>query len=98
MEDNKEMDIKDIITILNVIVEAGKSVSDYLRTKPYGIIHKSALITYGGKKGRLVWDYILWNELTFEDLETGEKYSLANGFSDKEIETRFDELVNQFGE
>jgi hypothetical protein len=46
----------------------------------------------------LVWDYIIWNELTFEDIGTGEKYSLANRLSDEEMERKFNELVIKYGE
>ena len=98
MEDNKKMNAKEIFLIIDMILKAGEAVSDCLRTKPYGIIHKSALITYCGKKGRLVWDYILWNELTFEDLETGDKYSLANRFSDAEAEAFFNDYVSRYGD
>ena len=44
-----------------------------------------------------MWDYILVNELTFEDAETGEQYSLGISVSDKKTETIFNELVEKYG-
>ena len=63
----------------------------------YGIIHKQAFIKYLGKEGRLVWDYILVNELTFEDSKTGKQHSLGVCISDKKTEEIFNQLVNQYG-
>jgi hypothetical protein len=63
----------------------------------YGIIHKQAFIRYRGKEGRLVWDYILLNELTFEDAETGEQFSLGVSTSDKKTGEIFNDLVSRCG-
>lgn len=48
-------------------------------------------------KHALVWDYIIWNELTFENANTHEKMSLFNSISDSETENKFNELVNLYG-
>lgn len=86
------MDIQKIMTVLDLIGKVASSQKD-----KYGIIHKQAFINYRGRKGRLVWDYILINELTFEDSETGEQYSLGKSISDKKTEEMFNELVERFG-
>lgn len=49
-----------------------------------------------GQKGRIVWDYIIWNELTFEN-EQGEKASLFTSMSDTETKEKFDLLVDKYG-
>lgn len=87
------MDVVHVIQILDEIGKIANAVKDN-----YGIVHKQAFINYRGKKGRLVWDYILVNELTFEDSETGEKYSLGMSASDKKTEEIFNEIVERFGE
>lgn len=66
-------------------------------TKPFGIVHRTAPINYGGKVGLLVWDYVIWNELTFLDYEDKSKQSLFNSISDNETEARFNEIVSRYG-
>ncbi|MBE6911095.1 MAG: hypothetical protein E7473_01080 [Ruminococcaceae bacterium] len=83
---------EEIILILSDLAKAA------VKEGKYGFIHKTASINFKGKKGRLVWDYILWNELTFEDLETGLKYSLGQSASDKKTEQMFNQLVELYGE
>ena len=65
--------------------------------KPFGIVYDTAPICYGGELGLLVWDYIIWNELTFVDQKTKSKQSLFNDFSDKRTREKFDELVSKYG-
>jgi hypothetical protein len=98
MGESENLDLNSIIEILNYVSKGADVLVNYLRSKPYGIVHKSEPIVYMGKKGRLVWDYIIWNELTFEDIGTGEKYSLVNRLSDEEMEKKFNELVIKYGE
>ena len=86
------MDITSALAALDLISQTAKAIS-----KDYGFIHKQAFIKYRGKEGRLVWDFILLNELTFEDSTTGEQYSLGISASDKKTEALFNELVSRFG-
>ena len=44
-----------------------------------------------------MWDYILWNELTFEEIDTHVKHLLFTSISDKETKVRFDLLVEKYG-
>ena len=67
------------------------------KNKPFGIVHKTAPINYGGEVGLLVWDYLVWNELTFVDRATKSKQSLFNSISDQKTEERFDEIVARYG-
>ena len=87
--------LAEVLEILDKVVKIGE-VGSPLKGM-YGIIHKQAFINYRGKPGRLVWDYILLNELTFEDSETGEKYSLGMSASDEKIEGIFNDLVERYG-
>lgn len=64
--------------------------------KEYGLIHKSTGAEIHGIKGFLIWDYLLYNEITFKDMDEN-IVSLYRGFSDKETEDRWDELVKKFG-
>lgn len=67
------------------------------KAKPFGIVHKTAPVNYGGKVGLLVWDYIVWNELTFVDGETKSKQSLFNSISDEKTRAEFDSIVSRYG-
>ena len=86
------MDMETILSALDAIGGFVKSTKG-----EYGFIERQAFIKYRGKEGRLVWDYILLNELTFEDSETGEQYSLGKSASDKKTEKIFNELVEKYG-
>lgn len=89
--------------IINKIVEklAGKFAEDFLswlvKSKPFGIVHDAAPIKLNGKYGLLVWDYVIWNELTFVDEETKEKRSLFNNMSDEATKAKFAEYVLKYG-
>ncbi|GFI46858.1 hypothetical protein IMSAGC019_02178 [Lachnospiraceae bacterium] len=64
--------------------------------RTYGLIHKSTAAEIHGVKGFLIWDYILYNEITFKD-NNENIVSLYRGLSDRETEERWDELVKEFG-
>ncbi|MBR5515293.1 MAG: hypothetical protein IKU52_03730 [Clostridia bacterium] len=70
---------------------------DKIFDRDYGIVHKSAVIKYNGIEGWLIWDYLLVNELTFEEKESGKKHSLKVTVSDKKMEACFNELVEKYG-
>ena len=65
-------------------------------SKVYGIIHKRTTAEINGKKGFLIWDYILANEITFQD-EDGEIKSFFISFSDAETEKEWNKLVAKYG-
>lgn len=84
---------------INAILELLKEVISEvvkLRKGPYGIIHKGEPVMINGVSGFLIWDYIIWNEITFEDRD-GNQYSLFNSISDNATEKRWNELVERFG-
>lgn len=89
--DNNSLDPKMIAKI------ATELLSWIADKKPFGIVHDTAPINYGGEIGLLVWDYVIWNELTFLDHATKSKQSLFNSISDKETKKKFDEIVARYG-
>ena len=91
--DEKEQ-MKFIADVAKIVTEV---VVDTIRTKPYGIIHDSHPVSIHGKDGWLKWDYIILNELTFEEIDTGKKHSLFQSLSDKDTKERFDSLVEKYG-
>ena len=88
--------------ILKFLGEAATIITEVavetVRSKPYGIVHDSHEIVMCGKKGLLVWDYILYNELTFEEIDTQIKHSLFTSVSDEETKARFELLVEEYGQ
>ena len=79
-----------------------KEVADILKDMAkieevtYGFIHKRAEAKIGDKKGFLIWDYILYNEITFKS-EDGEIIKFFSSFSDKDTEEEWDRLVKKYG-
>ena len=57
----------------------------------YGLIHKQVPAKIHDEKGFLIWDYIIFNEITFKDMR-GNIYSLFKSMSDSETEKKWDEL------
>lgn len=64
--------------------------------KQHGLIHKRTAAEVYGKKGFLVWDYIVFNEITFDDMD-GNMLSFFTSPSDEETERVWNELVNKYG-
>lgn len=86
------MGINAILELLKEVISVVK-----LRNGPYGIIHKREFVMINGVSGILTWDYIIWNEITFEDMDSHQQYSLFNSMSDNETEKRWNELMERFG-
>ncbi|RSK28817.1 hypothetical protein EJF36_19125 [Bacillus sp. HMF5848] len=74
------------------MLEDLKSILDYVG-KQFGAIHKSAPCNYNGEKGFLVWDYVLFNEITFVNEKTKEYQSLFTSWSDSKTEEEFNRLL-----
>lgn len=66
-------------------------------TRTYGKIHKFTPAVMNGRKGFLIWDYILYNELTFLNQDTDKFISIFHSFSDEEMEERFNEFAKKYG-
>lgn len=65
-------------------------------SKMHGIIHERVPAEINDTKGFLVWDYILFNEITFDDMQ-GNIYSLFKSWSDDETQKKWDELEKKYG-
>lgn len=77
------------------IGKAAKDIVDGVKNT-YGLIHKRAEAEVDGKKGFLIWDYILYNEISFQ-AEDGSSLSFFSSFSDEETEIEWYRLVKKYG-
>ena len=62
-------------------------------SKQFGAIHRTEAITINGDKGFLIWDYILFNEITFVISSTNQYISMFTSISDSKTEERFNEIL-----
>jgi len=80
---------------LDRLGDAAKDIIDGVKTT-YGPIYRRTEAEVDGKKGWLIWDYMLFNEITFQD-EDGNIMSFFNSISDKQTEAEWDKLVQKYG-
>lgn len=85
------MEAKEIFKLLAAIPEAVQ-----ILTKTYGVIHKQIPAEIDGVQGFLIWDYILYNEITFKDMDDNIQ-SLFKSPDDSETEEKWDELEKKYG-
>ena len=96
----KKMNLETILSVLEkynvseTILELAKWISE---KGFFAFIEKVEPVTYCGKEGLLYWDYLVWNELTFVDLDTKGQIPLFTSFDDKATEKRFEEIVKEYG-
>lgn len=64
--------------------------------KGFCIIKKACDVEIDGEKGTLVWDYLVFNEITFVSSETKKAQSLFCGWSDEKAETTFNDLCEKY--
>ena len=81
--------------VLELIREVLPVVIKKLGKPVYGIVHKREEVEINGVKGFLVWDYIIWNEITFEDMD-GNYFSFLTSASDEKTEETWNELVAKY--
>lgn len=62
----------------------------------FGIIHKTCDVVMDGNKGSLVWDYIVYNEISFVNDKTRETKSLFQSISDNKTEKEFERLSEKY--
>ncbi len=100
-----EMDASDVDAansnvdeILDKIIQNSEQKSNYRPFAPYAFVRRRELINYKGHRGYLVWDCLVYNELTFEENETKFQVSLAVAYNDTKIERVFNEIVERYGE
>lgn len=64
--------------------------------KGFAIIKKTCDVVKDGKKGSLVWDYLVVNEITFVNEGTKETESLYKGWDDEQTEKEFNKLAKKY--
>lgn len=84
-------DALGVLSLLQAIIPEVKNI-----TRMYGFIHRQAPAEINGVKGFLIWDYIIYNEITFKDINDN-IYSLFNSVSDDKTEKQWNEFVKKFG-
>ena len=85
------VNVEAIIAAIPAMLEAAREIK-----KIYGLIHKRATAEINGKKGFLIWDFIIYNEITFQD-EDEKIISFFSSMSDEDTETVWNELVKKYG-
>ena len=91
----EDKSIGEIIAMIPPALDAAGKLID--RVGPiYGSVHKCTTAVINGKKGFLVWDSIVWNEITFQD-EDGKIMPFFTSMSDKETEKEWNDLVKKYG-
>ena len=76
----------DIGMLEKLVVAAERTVDGVKKT--YGPVYKRTTAEINGKKGFLIWDCIIYNEITFQD-EDGSIMSFFNSFSEFNIFLKF---------
>lgn len=79
-------------TVIEGLDQVGKSLA-----RKYGFIHQAWPARMQGKNGYLIWDYVLYNEITFLPDDGSDVVRFHHSFSDDETRAEFEKLVRQFG-
>ena len=90
----------DWLSTLTKTIESTSNMMNIV-SKSYGLIHKREIVEYNGKKCWLVWDSILYNEITLEEMETGKQMQMWTSKDATETEAKFNEIIltlNQLAE
>ena len=80
-----------VLAIIQQLIPEAKKIS-----KAHGFVHKRAEAEINGIRGFLVWEFIVYNEITFDDAE-GNIMSFFASMSDNETEAEWNRLVKKYG-
>ena len=80
-----------VLAIIQQLIPEAKKIS-----KAHGFVHKRAEAEINGIRGFLVWDFIVYNEITFDDSE-GNIMSFFTSTSDDKTEVEWNRLVRKYG-
>lgn len=80
-----------VLAIIQQLIPEAKKIS-----KAHGFVHKRAEAEINGIRGFLVWDFIVYNEITFDDAE-GNIMSFFTSTSDDKTEVEWSRLVRKYG-
>lgn len=81
----------EILAIIQQIIPTAQML-----TRVHGIIHRRAPAEINGIRGYLVWDFIVLNEITFDDAD-GNIISFFTSISDTKTEAEWNRLVSKYG-
>ena len=84
----------DIGMLAKLVAAAERAVKG--AGKMHGWVHKRTTAEINGKKGFLVWDYIIYNEITFH-ADDDSIISFFNSLSDEKTEAEWNKLVEKYG-
>ena len=73
-----------------------KEVEKIFKDQGFGIIKKACDIVKDGNEGKLVWDYLVVNELTFVPSNGKKSESLYKGWNDEKTEKEFERLLKLY--
>ena len=88
------MSAAEVLAIIQQVVPMAQIVRDL--SGIHGFVHDRKEAEINGIRGFLVWDYILYNEITFDDYE-GNVISFFTSWSNDETKAKWDELVGEYG-
>lgn len=80
-----------VLTIIQQLIPEAKKIS-----KIHGFVHKRVEAKINGIQGFLVWDFVVYNEITFDDVD-GNIMSFFTSISDDETEAEWNRLVKKYG-
>ena len=80
-----------VLAIIQQLIPEAKKIS-----KAHGFVHKRTEAEINGIRGFLVWDFIVYNEITFDDAE-GNIMSFFTSTSDDKTEVEWNRLVRKYG-
>lgn len=89
------VDIKDS-KILSKQQKGGKIDTSKLEGLGFGVIYEVCDVVVDGNKGYLVWDYIVYNEISFVNEKTKKTKSLYQSISDSKTEKEFERLKKRY--
>ncbi|MGN0167852.1 MAG: hypothetical protein ACI4AB_07410 [Acetatifactor sp.] len=95
MEKEKILVAAELIGLFKEILPELPEIKEIVKGK-YGFIHRQTPAEVHGIKGFLIWDFILYNEITFKAMD-GVIISLFTSFSDEETEAEWNKLEKKFG-
>lgn len=96
--------VSEVLKVITTIIGIAASLITVLKEaepliksakKEHGPVRKRIEAERNGKKGELVWDHFLYNEITFDDVD-GKITSLFTNSSDKVTECEWNKLAKKY--
>lgn len=68
-----------------------------IASRKYGTIFKVTPASMSNNRGYLIWDFLIYNELTFLNAEKGKILSLYHSVLDEKMEIMYYEFAEKYG-